>query len=166
MSGPDRTARLRAVAYAAAVAVGVAVLGGLATDLGPWYRSLAKPAFQPPDWLFGPAWTLIYACAAAAAAEAWLRAPDPLRRREVVELFLLNGGLNLLWSILFFRFRRPDWALLEVGALWLSILVLLLVVRGFSRPSAWLLLPYLAWVGFAAVLNLAVVHLNAPFGAP
>lgn len=166
MSGPVRTARLRPAAYAAAVAVGVAVLGGLATDLGPWYQSLVKPAFQPPDWLFGPAWTVIYACAAAAAVEAWLRAPDPLRRREVVELFLLNGGLNLLWSILFFRLRRPDWALLEVGALWLSILVLLLVVRGFSRPSAWLLLPYLAWVGFAAVLNAAVVDLNAPFGAP
>ncbi len=166
MSGPGLADRLRPAAHAAAVAVGVAVLGALATDLGPWYRDLVKPAFQPPDWLFGPAWTLIYACAAAAAVEAWLRAPDPLRRREVVELFLLNGILNLLWSILFFRLRRPDWALLEVGALWLSVLVLLLVVRGFSRPSAWLLLPYLAWVGFAAILNLAIVHLNAPFGGP
>jgi tryptophan-rich sensory protein len=166
LSGPGLASRLRPAAHAAAVAVGVAVLGALATDLGPWYRDLVKPAFQPPDWLFGPAWTLIYACAAAAAVEAWLRAPDPLRRREVVELFLLNGILNLLWSILFFRLRRPDWALLEVGALWLSVLVLLLVVRGFSRPSAWLLLPYLAWVGFAAILNLAIVHLNAPFGGP
>lgn len=166
MSRPARSPRLRPAAYAAVVAVGVAVLGGLATDLGPWYQALVKPAWQPPDWLFGPAWTVIYACAAAAAVEGWLRAPDALRRREVVELFLLNGALNLLWSILFFRFRRPDWALLEVGALWLSILVLLLVLRGFSRPSAWLLLPYLAWVGFAAVLNLAVVHLNGPFGGP
>lgn len=159
-----RTSRRSATLYAAAVALGVAVLGGLATELGPWYEALRKPTWQPPDWLFAPAWTVIYACAAIAAVEAWWRAPDPLHRRGVVELFLLNGALNLLWSILFFRFRRPDWALLEVGALWLSILVLLLVVRRFSRPSAWLLLPYLAWVGFAAVLNLAIVHLNGPFG--
>lgn len=163
MSGSFLGSRLRPAAYAAVVAVGVAVLGALATDLGPWYQTLVKPTWQPPDWLFGPIWTLLYACAAAAAAEAWLRAPDALRRRDVVELFLLNGALNLLWSILFFRLRRPDWALLEVGALWLSIVVLLLVLRGFSRPSAWLLVPYLAWVGLAAVLNLAIVHLNAPF---
>lgn len=156
--------RRSAILYAAAVALGVAVLGGLATELGPWYEALRKPTWQPPDWLFAPAWTVIYACAAMAAVEGWLRAPGSFLRRIVVELFLLNGILNLLWSILFFRFRRPDWALLEVGALWLSILVLLLVLRGFSRPSAWLLLPYLAWVGFAAVLNLAIVHLNSPFG--
>ncbi len=166
MSGNGLGRRLRPASYAAIVAIGVAVLGGLATDLGPWYRALVKPAWQPPDWLFGPVWTVVYACAAAAAVEGWLRAPDRLRRRDLVELFLLNGGLNLLWSILFFRLRRPDWALLEVGALWLSILVLLLVLRGFSRPSAWLLVPYLAWVGFAAVLNLAIVHLNAPFDGP
>ena len=155
--------RRAAILYAAATALGVAVLGGLATELGPWYEALRKPPWQPPDWLFAPAWTVIYACAAAAAAEGWLRAPDPLHRRNVVELFLLNGGLNLLWSVLFFRLRRPDWALLEVGALWISILVLVLVLRRFSRPSVWLLLPYLAWVAFAAVLNLAIVELNAPF---
>ncbi len=161
-----RAQRRSAILYAAATALGVAVLGGLATDLGPWYESLRKPAWQPPDWVFAPAWTVIYACVVMAAVEGWLRAPDPLVRRVLVELFLLNGALNLLWSILFFRFRRPDWALLEVGALWISILVLLLLVRRFSRPSAWLLLPYLGWVGFAAVLNLAVVDLNGPFGGP
>jgi len=158
--------RRSAIFYAAAVALGVALLGGLATELGPWYEALRKPAWQPPDWLFAPAWTLIYACAAMAAVEGWLRAPDAVRRRELVELFLLNGSLNVLWSILFFRLRRPDWALLEVGALWLSILVLLLLVRRYSRPSVWLLLPYLGWVGFAAVLNLAIVERNGPFGGP
>lgn len=160
------SSRRSAILYAAAVAFGVAVLGGLATELGPWYEALRKPAWQPPDWLFAPAWTVIYACAAMAAVEAWLRAPDALQRRVVLELFLLNGVLNILWSVLFFRFRRPDWALLEVGALWLSILGLLLLLRRFSRPSVWLLLPYLAWVGFAALLNLAIVQLNGPFGGP
>lgn len=159
-----RTSRRSAILYAAAVALGVAVLGGLATELGPWYEALRKPSWQPPDWLFAPAWTVIYACTAIAAVEAWWRAPDPLQRRTVIELFLLNGLLNVVWSVLFFRLRRPDWALLEVGALWISVLVLILVARRFSRPSAWLLVPYLAWVAFAAVLNLAIVELNAPFG--
>jgi tryptophan-rich sensory protein len=77
----------------------------------------------------------------------------------------LNAFLNVSWSLLFFRLRRPDWALAEVGMLWLSILVLLVFLGRVSRTSGWLLVPYLAWVAFAAALNLAVVRLNGPFGS-
>jgi translocator protein len=156
--------RRRALWYAALAALSVAALGGLATEIGPWYRGLAKPAWNPPDWLFGPAWTLIYALTALAGVEAWQASRDASQRRVLAALFITNGVLNILWSLLFFRLRRPDWALVEVGALWLSILVLIIYCGRIQRRTIALLLPYLAWVSFAAVLNASVVSLNAPFG--
>jgi translocator protein len=157
---------LRPVLVAAGAACLVALLGGLMTELGPWYRSLAQPAWKPPDWLFGPAWTLIYALAAAAGVVAWRAAPDRQRRDTMLVLFSLNAFLNILWSLLYFRLHRPDWALAEVVFLWLSILALIVALRGHARSTTWLLLPYLLWVGFAALLNLATVRLNGPFGVP
>jgi translocator protein len=152
------------VLVAAAAAAGVAILGALNTDLGGWYYNLHKPAWEPPDWLFGPAWTVIFALAAAAGVTAWRAAPDRRSRTLIVGLFALNGFLNLLWSLLFFRLRRPDWALAEVGFLWLSILVLIVALYPRSKTAGLLLVPYLLWVGFASILNWEVVRLNAPFG--
>ena len=152
------------IAVAALAALLVASLGATITDLGPWYRDLAKPSWQPPDWLFGPVWTLIFALAALAAATAWRDAPNRSTRDGIITLFALNGFLNLAWSLLFFRVKRPDWALAEVAPLWLSILVLIVFLGRFSRTGSRLLWPYLAWVTFAAVLNWRVVALNAPFG--
>lgn len=151
------------VLLAALAALAVAGLGGLMTDIGPWYRDLVKPSWQPPDLLFGPVWTLIYACAAMAGVLAWAAAPSRAAREWMLVLFALNGFLNVLWSLLFFRLRRPDWALWEVGPLWLSVLALVVVLSRWSPRAAWLLAPYLAWVAFAAVLNLAIVRLNGPF---
>ena len=153
------------VVVAAVSAVGVAVLGGLMTELGDWYYGLQQPRWKPPDWLFGPAWTLIFALAAAAGVAAWRAIPQKAQREWLLVLFALNGFLNVLWSLLFFRLQRPDWAQFEVAFLWLSIVVLITFVVRYSRRAAWLLLPYLAWVSFAALLNGAVVRLNAPFGA-
>jgi benzodiazapine receptor len=154
------------VLVAAAAALAVATLGGLVTELGPWYQSLRKPAWQPPDWLFGPVWTLIFGLAALAGVIAWRHAPDRAARTRIIGLFALNAFLNLLWSVLFFRLHRPDWALAEVGLLWLSILALIVALAPHSKAASWLLVPYLGWVTFAAVLNLAIVRLNAPFAAP
>lgn len=156
--------RRRALIYAALGALCVAILGAAATDLGDWYRALAKPNWNPPDWLFGPAWTLIYALTALAGVEAW-QAAAPAQRRVVGALFGLNGALNVLWSLLFFRLQRPDWALAEVGLLWLSILSLIVYCGALRRRTIALLLPYLLWVSFAAALNAAIVELNGPFGA-
>ena len=77
--------------------------------------------------------------------------------------FSLNAFLNTLWSLLFFRLKRPDWAVYEVGFLWLSIVLLIVLLARESRTASWLLSPYLAWVSFAAVLNWTIVQLNAPF---
>jgi tryptophan-rich sensory protein len=141
----------------------VAFLGATATDLGPWYQNLAKPPWQPPDWLFGPVWTLIFGLCAIAGVLAWRRAAKQAVREWIIGGFALNGFLNVLWTILFFRFKHPDWALIEVGFFWLSILGLILFLARISKISSGLLLPYLAWVSFAAVLNLAVARLNHPF---
>jgi tryptophan-rich sensory protein len=155
--------RAKPVIVAAGAALSVAGLGALSTDLGPWYRSLVQPAWKPPDVLFGPVWTTIYALAAIAGVRAWRRASGPARE-WLIALFAFNAFVNVMWSLLFFRLRRPDWALAEVAILWLSIAVLIAVLARHSRLSAALLVPYLAWVTFAGVLNAAVVRLNGPFG--
>ncbi len=151
------------VATAAAVAIFIGVLGGTLTDTGPWYQTLRKPTWQPPDWLFGPAWTVIFAFAATSAVSAWRHAQNRVQREWVIGLFALNGLLNVSWSTLFFALRRPDWALIEVALLWLSILMPMIVFWRFAKPASLYLLPYLLWVSFAAYLNLTVARMNAPF---
>jgi translocator protein len=154
----------RPVLAAAGAAVGVGLLGMITTDLGPWYVNLRKPAWQPPDVLFGPVWTLIFALAALSFILNWRKLAARNQRLEVIAAFLVNGFLNVLWSLLFFRFKRPDWALYEVAFLWISIIVMIVLVKRSSTSAAVLLLPYLIWVSFAAVLNLRIVQLNLPFG--
>ncbi len=153
-------------AVVAALAVtGVLGAGGALTRIGPWYESLRKPSWQPPGWLFAPAWTTIGIFTGWSAVSAWEGARDKRGRRTVIVLFAVNGGLNVLWSALFFTLERPDWALVEVVPLWLSIVALMTGLAPRSRRASWLLSPYLVWVAFAAVLNLEVVRLNAPFGS-
>ncbi len=140
----------------------VAGIGAWATKLGAWYYNLKKPDWQPPDWVFGPAWTLIFGLIALSAGLSWEHSPDNAARSWTVILFAINGVLNVLWSILFFTFRRPDQALLEVTLLWLSIVVLIGFLAPISTLASWLMVPYLLWVTFAAVLNFAIVKLNPP----
>jgi len=157
--------RAKPVILAAAAAMLVAGLGALITDLSPWYYSLREPSWKPSDMLFGPAWTLIFSLMALSFATAWSRATSRSIRLRMLWAFALNLALNILWSVLFFRFRRPDWALMEVALLWLSIVALIWLVAPCSKTAAWLLAPYLAWVSFAAILTLEVVRLNYPFGS-
>ena len=151
------------VLAAAAMALFVLGLGGLMTELGPWYENLRKPAWQPPGWLFGPVWTLIYALTALAAVKAWRAAGTRRDRDWLLALFAINGFLNVFWSLLFFRLQRPDWALVEVAFLWLSIVALIIATGRHDRTAGRLLWPYLAWVSFAAFLNFTIVQLNGPF---
>ena len=150
---------------AALCAIALAGAGGLLTEIGPWYRNLRKPSWQPPDWLFGPAWTVILGLAAWSGALAWDAATTPGERTLVATLFGANALFHLLWSPIFFKLKRPDWALGEVVLLWLSLVALIVGLAPISSFASWLIVPYLLWVTFAAWLNLAVVRLNAPFGA-
>jgi benzodiazapine receptor len=160
-----RAPRLRAILVAAVAALAVAAIGGTVTDLGPWYRGLAKPSWQPPDAAFGIIWTTIFALAAASGAIGWRAAKSSAAREWMIGLFALNGFLNVFWSLLFFRLRRPEWAMVEVTSLWLSVAILIVFFRRISPLSAWLLAPYLLWITIAAALNFEVVRLNPPFSA-
>lgn len=152
-----------AIALAAAWGIAVAGCGAWLTDISSWYHAIRKPSWQPPDWLFGPAWTVILGLASYSAYLAWRDAETPAGRTQIAGLFIINGLLNILWSPLFFRLRRPDLALLEVPLLWLSILALIVALASVSATASLLLVPYLAWVSFAAFLNLTIVRLNPPF---
>jgi tryptophan-rich sensory protein len=138
--------------------------GGALTRIDDWYRNLRKPSWQPPDWLFGPVWTIIIGLAVWSAVIAWRHAEGQTAHWVVLALFTANVVLNVAWSYLFFFIRRPDRALLEVVAVWLSILALIVALAGISALGAWLLVPYLLWVSFAAFLNLTIVRLNGAFG--
>ena len=159
----NRSRNLKPIIIAALAAMAVAGIGGLMTDIGPWYLGLVKPSWQPPDWLFGPAWTLIFSLAAASGVIAWRAAPNQASREWMLALFALNAVLNVSWSLLFFKLKRPDWALMEVGFLWLSVALLIVVLGRYSRKASLLLAPYLVWIAFAAALNWATVRLNGPF---
>ena len=151
------------IAVATVLTLVLAGAGGLLTDIGPWYRNLRKPRLQPPDWLFGPAWTVILTAAAVAGVLAWRGAPDAAGRTQVAALFAANWLLHLFWSPLFFKLKRPDWALAENALLWLSVLALFIGLRPYSHTASWLFAPYVVWVSFAFWLNWAIVRLNAPF---
>lgn len=150
--------------FAIAWAVGLGLGGGLLTKIGQWYFDLRKPAWQPPNWLFGPAWTVILGLAGWAFVLAWRGSDDQSDHALLIGLYAVNGVFHFLWSPLFFTLRRPDWALWEVPFLWASVLALCVVLRDLSVLASWLIVPYLAWVSFAAILNWKIVQLNAPFG--
>ena len=152
------------VIAAIAWAVILGGLGGVLTEIGPWYRNLKKPSWQPPDWAFGPIWTIILGLAAWAAALGYYGAVDDAGRMTVIVLYAVNFVLHLAWSPLFFKLKRPDWALVEVVLLWASVLALFVGLRPYSELASWLIAPYLAWVSVAAFLNLTIVRLNRPFG--
>ncbi len=152
--------RLETILVAAAAAVAVAGIGLLLTRLGPWYYALRKPRWQPPDWAFGPAWTLIFTLAAWAGVVAWR---SPMNGLGTIVLFAVNGVANVTWSLLFFTLHRPDWSLVEWVFLWFSVLVPIVIFAHPAPEASWLLVPYLLWVSFAGVLNLAIVRLNGPF---
>lgn len=151
------------IAVGIGAAFAIAALGSTVTDLGPWYRNLRQPAWSPPDWAFPVGWTTVYCFTVAAGVNAWRAAHGGRERERVIGLFAFNAFLNVLWSLIFFRLHRPDWAMVEVVPFWLSIVLLIMIAARRSRSAKLLLIPYLGWVTVASVLNLAVVRLNAPF---
>jgi len=135
-------------------------LGSLATStsVGSWYQSLRRPAWNPPDWVFGPVWSSLYLCMAVAAWLVWRSGSEGTRRALV--LFGIQLGLNVLWSVIFFGLRMPGQAFGEVVALWAAILITTAAFWRISAAAGILFVPYLAWVSFAACLNYAVWALN------
>lgn len=130
-------------------------IGGLLTApaISTWYQYLIKPSFAPPNWVFAPVWTTLYLLMGLSWYLAW-------QKNAPKGLFLIHLAFNSLWSILFFGLKNPGLALVEIIILWGLILAVFLQFRRYSKLSAWLLVPYLLWVTFAACLNLAIFQLN------
>lgn len=136
--------------------MGSATLIGAATTPGDWYEALQKPAFTPPDWLFGPVWTLLYACVAIAGWLTWVRAYKSL----AMQVWFAQLAVNFMWSPAFFSMQRPGLALAIIAAMIaLTVLFIRLVWRP-DRLSAMLMLPYCAWICFAAIVNFSIWQMN------
>jgi tryptophan-rich sensory protein len=137
-----------------------ASISGLFVSTDGWYASLHKPLWNPPAWVFGPAWTLLYVLVAVAAWLVW-RAGGWQKRRLPLGLFLLQWLLNALWTPLFFGLHRSDLAFTEIILLWLVLAATLWSFWQVRKAAGVLLVPYLAWVIFAAVLNFTLWRLNS-----
>lgn len=117
-----------------------------------WYEALNKPTWTPPNWVFGPVWTTLYAMMAVAAWLVWQHGGFA-RQRRALTWFVTQLAWNAAWTPLFFGWQRPGIAFVEIVLLWGAIVMTVLAFHQVSRVAAWLLAPYLAWVSFAAVLN-------------
>ncbi len=136
--------------------VGFGALSGVSNMPGEWYQSLEQPFFQPPSWVFGPVWTTLYVLIAIAGARTWLEAPASGR----MQVWFAQMVLNFLWSPAFFGSESPILGLLVIIPLLVSIIVFVRLSWNRDRVSGWLFVPYIAWVGFATLLNLSIVVLN------
>ncbi len=144
-----------------AAVVATSVLGQIATfpNLTPWYTGLVKPAFNPPNWVFGPVWTTLYALMAFAAWRI-LRLPSSPERRIALVLFYAQLTLNAAWSWMFFAAHSPLLGLVNIVPQFLLILATLNAFRPLDRLATWALVPLTAWVAFAGVLNYSIWSLN------
>lgn len=154
---PPRTGRALAGWFLLSMA---AAAIGAAFSPGEWYRTLQKPPWTPPDSLFGPVWSILYGMMSVAAWLVWQQGGWRAQKRPLT-LYVAQLALNAAWTPLFFGLRSPSAAFIDILLLWLAISATLRAFWRVSRPAALLLLPYWAWVGFAAALNAALWRLNS-----
>jgi tryptophan-rich sensory protein len=125
-----------------------------------WFDQLQKPSWNPPSYLFAPVWTLLYCLMGIAFWLIWKNETDVANKRSAYFAFALQLFLNFWWSIIFFNFQSPFFALIEILLMWLAILLTISRFAKISKTAAWLLVPYLLWVSFASVLNYTIWSLN------
>ena len=137
-------------------------LGSLATRpaIATWFAGLAKPSFSPPNWLFGPAWTVLYILMGLAVYIVWTRGTETRGVKPALAFFGVQLVLNLAWSFIFFAARSPLGGLIEILVLWVAIAVTMVLFFRVSVAAGLLFVPYLGWVTFATVLNAAIFALN------
>lgn len=130
------------------------------TAIPTWYAALVKPSFSPPNWLFGPVWTLLYALMGIAAFLVFKNGWPTWEAKIALGVFAVQLLFNAKWSFLFFGLHNPGLAMLDIMLLWFAILVTMFLFFRISRPAFWLLVPYVLWVSFAMCLNMAIWTLN------
>ena len=148
------------------LSVGIPVAGGLAAGLlsgsgdGSWYKTINKPTWNPPSWVFGPVWTTLYILMGIALYLVWRKEDNSKMKGWAIGLFFFQLALNFAWSFIFFSLHEIGWSLVEMLLMWICILLTIFMFARYSKLSAWLLVPYISWVSFATVLTWTIWLLN------
>jgi tryptophan-rich sensory protein len=158
-----KTKTLPSLIFALVLCFAAAALGSVFTtsSITTWYATLDKPVFSPPNWIFGPVWTVLYICMAIALWLVWNTKTKKKEKPTGEKYFYIQLILNSLWSIVFFGLHNPFLAFAEIIVLWIMIYLTIKNFLSVSRTAGWLLIPYITWVSFASILNLSVAILNA-----
>ncbi|RYZ29900.1 MAG: tryptophan-rich sensory protein [Chitinophagaceae bacterium] len=145
-----------------ALPVAIGGVAGLFTrpEIDKWYQTIEKPDWQPPSWVFGPVWTVLYILMGIAFYLVWSSKSPVQKKRPAVILWVIQLIFNFFWSFIFFRQHQLDWALGEIIVLWLFILLTIFAFARINKLSAWLLVPYISWVSFASILTYTIYQLN------
>lgn len=135
--------------------LGAGILGSVFTvsAIPEWYSTLNKPSFSPPNWIFGPVWTILYILMGYSLYLVWTK-------RKIPTVFWIQLILNAAWSIIFFGLKNPILALVDIAVLWIVIVLTIKAFYKINKLAGQLLFPYLAWVSFATILNLSIIFLN------
>ncbi|WP_163409066.1 TspO/MBR family protein [Flavobacterium ajazii] len=150
-----------AIALIVCLAVGYSASLVTRPSVAEWYPTIEKPFFNPPNWIFMPVWTLLYILMAIAAGLVWDKIKEQNEEvKKALGFFIIQLTLNTIWSYLFFGLKNPMLALIEIALLWLMIYETYLKFIKINKTAGYLLIPYLAWVGFAAILNASIWWLN------
>jgi len=154
--------KLKYISIAVVICLLIGFLSGFATQssVGSWYTTLNKPSFNPPNWVFGPVWTLLYILMGIAAGLVWAKGFYHIWVKTALYYFGFQLLFNALWSIVFFGLQQPFWALIVIVILLILILATIKWFKIVSAPAAYLLIPYLLWVSFATILNFNIWILN------
>ncbi|MGC4040529.1 MAG: TspO/MBR family protein [Flavobacterium sp.] len=144
------------------VCVSLGFVSGMVTEksVQTWFLTLEKPFFNPPNWIFAPVWTLLYIMMGIAAGLVWTSNADDKLVKKGLGFFAIQFALNMLWSYIFFGLRNPFLALIEIVLLWLMVWETFIVFRKVSKTAGHLMIPYIAWVSFATLLNASIWYLN------
>jgi len=154
--------KLRQFAVCLLIPLLVGFVGSLVTtpSVSTWYVALNRPSFTPPSWLFAPAWTVLFILMGIALFVIWTKGRKHENFSVALSIFAAQLVFNFIWSLIFFGFHRPGLAFIEILILWILIAVNIFYFHKINKTAGWLLIPYILWVSFAAVLNYAVFALN------
>lgn len=157
-----RVAEVMRLALCIAVCELAGIIGSIftASAITTWYAGLAKPALNPPSWVFGPVWTMLYACMGIAVFLIWKQGWQHKHVKSAVAIFCAQFVANIVWSALFFGLRSPFTALIDIFVLWILIVGTIICFYRVSKSAAYFLVPYFLWVSFATYLNYMIVRLN------
>ena len=146
-----------------AIPVAVGAISGLFTtaEIPGWYQTINKPVWNPPSWIFAPVWTTLYVLMGIALFLVWKSDADPIVKKTAITLFAVQLVFNFFWSFIFFNQHQIGWALVEITAMWIFILLTIFAFAPVNKIAAWLLVPYISWVSFATILNYTIWRLNS-----